>query len=50
VLPHLDDALRAAARSFDDVWYGGRTATAATDDQLRALHDRVRSARIPTPT
>lgn len=49
VLPDLDGALRAAARSFDDVWYGGRPASAATDLELRALHDRVRAARIPTP-
>ena len=49
VLPHLDPALRSAARAFDDVWYGGRPATAATDEPIRALDQQVRAARIPTP-
>ena len=30
---------------FDDVWYGGRAATAAMDAQLRAVDEAVRRAR-----
>jgi Domain of unknown function (DUF4129) len=48
VLPACADRLAAAARAFDDVWYGGRTATPATDAELRAVDDAVRAAR-PAP-
>ena len=36
-LPALADRLRAAARDFDDVTYGGRTATQETYERLSAL-------------
>jgi hypothetical protein len=45
VIPSSADQLRAAARSFDDVWYGGRPATPEMDERLRALDDAVRRAR-----
>lgn len=45
VLPACAERLAAAARAFDDVWYGGRAATAATDAELRAVDDAVRAAR-----
>ena len=40
-LPALAADLRAATATFDAVWYGGRTATAADEAQLRALDVRV---------
>ena len=43
-LPTTADALRSAAQVFDDVWYGGRTATAAHDAQLRELDQAVGAA------
>ncbi|MGI5128757.1 DUF4129 domain-containing protein [Pseudonocardia sp. CA-107938] len=45
VLPQCADDLAAAARTFDDVWYGGRTATAEMDAQLRAVDAAVVRAR-----
>jgi hypothetical protein len=45
VLPACAEQLRAAARTFDDVWYGGVPGTAAMDAQLRAVDDEVRRAR-----
>lgn len=44
-LPATAAELRAAARMFDDVWYGGRPATAAHDAQLQRLDDEVIRAR-----
>jgi hypothetical protein len=43
-LPIHAAGLRAAARVFDDVWYGGRTATSAMDAQLRAVDEAVGAA------
>lgn len=45
-VPALLGDLRAAARSFDEIWYGGRTATAAAEAQLREVDQRVRSAHL----
>jgi hypothetical protein len=52
VVPELADDLRRVARIFDDIWYGGRTATPdhyadtrAVDDHVRAV--RVRAAAVP---
>jgi hypothetical protein len=42
-LPALADDLRGAAVAFDDVWYGGRTATAERYQHLVAVDDRVRT-------
>jgi len=44
-LPTTADALGSAARVFDDVWYGGRPATAAHDDELRRVDRDVARAR-----
>jgi hypothetical protein len=40
-LPGLADDLRTATSIFDEVWYGGRTATAADEELLRRLDARV---------
>lgn len=48
-LPACAEQLRAAARTFDDVWYGGVPATEAMDAQLRAVDDAVRRARPGVP-
>lgn len=42
-LPALADDLRAAAVSFDDVWYGGRPATTERYEQLADVDERVRA-------
>jgi hypothetical protein len=44
-LPEVDAELSTAARTFDDVRYGGRHAYAGVDRRLRDLDDRVRLAR-----
>ena len=44
-LPALAGELTRGARLFDEVWYGGRAATAAHDEQLRALDAAVAGAR-----
>jgi hypothetical protein len=44
-LPDCAADLRSAARLFDDVWYGGRPVGPEGDAALRALDERVRSAR-----
>ena len=44
-LPDVAADLERAARVFDDVWYGGRAATAAMVGDLRAIDQRVRAAR-----
>jgi hypothetical protein len=41
-LPVLADDLRGAAVQFDDVWYGGRPATAEGYEQLVSVDGRVR--------
>jgi hypothetical protein len=40
-LPALADDLHTATSVFDEVWYGGRTATAADEELLRRLDARV---------
>lgn len=45
ILPPCADGLRAAARTFDDVWYGGRVAGIEADRALRELDERVQAAR-----
>jgi len=44
-LPDCAASLRAAARLFDEIWYGGRSATVASDRVLRDLDERVRASR-----
>jgi hypothetical protein len=41
-LPVLADDLRGAAMQFDDVWYGGRTATAEGYQALVSVDGKVR--------
>jgi hypothetical protein len=38
--------LRAAARLFDEIWYGGRPATAGSDAAMREADQRVRAAQL----
>lgn len=45
VLPEHAQRLRDAARLFDDVWYGGRVATAESYTTLRDLDERLRATR-----
>lgn len=44
-LPECAEAMRSAARTFDEVWYGGRPATADMDQRLREVDAAVRRAR-----
>lgn len=44
-LPSVAGDLRAGARAFDDIWYGGRTADRAAYDRLVAVDRAVRDAR-----
>jgi len=44
-LPTVAGDLRAGARLFDDVWYGGRTADASSYAALVALDEAVAGAR-----
>lgn len=48
-LPTCAADLRAAARLFDEVWYGGRPTGPEGYAALRALDDAVRAARPTTP-
>jgi hypothetical protein len=45
VVPECAADLRAAARVFDEIWYGARPADARQDAFLRGLDDRVRASR-----
>lgn len=49
-LPGCAAMLREAARTFDDISYGGRGATAEADAQLRAVDEAVRRTRPGVPT
>jgi hypothetical protein len=46
LVPAVATDLRTAARLFEEVWYGGRPATAGTDAAMREVDQRVRSARL----
>jgi Domain of unknown function (DUF4129) len=41
-VPTIAGDLRAAAKVFDEVWYGGRAATPQSDALMRQVDDRVR--------
>jgi hypothetical protein len=41
--PEIGPHLRTAVRVFDEIWYGGRTATAEDDTQLRDVDSRLRA-------
>jgi hypothetical protein len=49
LLPAAADGLRAATLAFDEVWFGGRAATAADVELARATADAVLSARVGQP-
>jgi hypothetical protein len=44
-LPATTEELGDAVRIFGDVWYGGRTATAAHDQRMREIAERVAAAQ-----
>ncbi len=48
LLPGAAAALEAATAAFDEVWFGGRDATAADVAQAQAAADAVTTGRIPT--
>jgi hypothetical protein len=45
-VPAVAGDLRAAAGVFDEVWYGGRTATAQADAVLRHADERIQRAQL----
>ena len=47
VVPGVAADLRDAAVVFDEVWYGGRTADAASYARLVAVDERVGASRMP---
>jgi hypothetical protein len=47
--PGLAGDLRDAAALFDEIWYGGRPATARTAERLAEVDERVRSSRRRAP-
>ncbi len=49
LLPAAADQMRAATRAFDEVWFGGRTATPADVESGRAAAQAVVSARVAHP-
>jgi uncharacterized protein DUF4129 len=42
VVPALGGGMRGAVRIFDEIWYGGRAATATDSEAVRQVDDRVR--------
>ena len=50
LLPATADAVHAAARTFDEVWFGGRPANQADAVLARTAADQVRIARASAPT
>jgi hypothetical protein len=49
-VPGLADGLRRAAEVFDEIWYGGRPATREAAEEIRAVDEAVRSARLSVPS
>lgn len=45
-VPAVAADLRTAATVFDEVWYGGRAATAQADAALRQADERIRRAQL----
>lgn len=45
-VPAVAPDLRSAATVFDEVWYGGRTATAEADAVLRQADQRIQRAQL----
>jgi hypothetical protein len=46
IVPTIAGDLQAAAGIFDEIWYGGRSATAQSDALMRQADDRVRRAPL----
>ena len=46
LVPSVAGELRGGARVFDEIWYGGRPATAGADAAMREADQRVRSAPL----
>lgn len=46
LVPVVAGELRTAATVFDEVWYGGRAATAQSDAAVRLADQRIRQARL----
>jgi hypothetical protein len=46
LVPVIAAELGRGARIFDEVWYGGRAASAGTDAAMREVDQRVRTARL----
>lgn len=46
IVPAVAPDLRTAATVFDEVWYGGRSATAQSDAVLRQADQRVQRAQL----
>jgi len=46
VVPAVAADLRAAARLFDEIWFGGRPATPGSDAAMREADQRVRTAQL----
>jgi hypothetical protein len=49
LVPTVAEDLRAAAGVFDEVWYGGRAATARADALMRQADQRVSAAQLVVP-
>ena len=47
-VPAIRDDLQAVARTFDELWYGGREATRAHYDAVRDADERIRTTRLVT--
>jgi hypothetical protein len=45
-VPAVSGDLSSAAGVFDEVWYGGRPATAQADAVLRRADERIRGAQL----
>jgi hypothetical protein len=46
IVPAVAGDLRSAAQLFDEIWYGGRPASAGADAAMREADQRVRSAQL----
>ncbi|HEV7656855.1 MAG TPA: DUF4129 domain-containing protein [Mycobacteriales bacterium] len=49
-VPAIATDLRTATTVFDEIWYGGRAATAQADALVRQADDRIRDAHLVVTT
>jgi hypothetical protein len=47
-VPEIGDDLRVAAATFDEAWYGARTATAGDYARVRDADERIHATRLVT--